>query len=297
MRCLIQCTILVCTLFYSVISYGQSEDLFMRIWKAKEEVNLSEKSLENFNEFKQEKTELLAQIKQLEDSYYKKLENGAKDEILKKKILKLYARKHHLIDDIKSQAVKNKDEALFLELTEHVRPKDLKAFLKNVKLSESQSELYKIWLDAIQFTANGSQLKGFALWDKNGTKVKTTNLKGKIFWIDSWASKCGPCIKKLKQMQSIYKQYHPKGFEIFALSWDYTLRGYIKTMDAAKADWIKVMNKHEFNWLNVFDTGDQIMGGQFGSVGKNILVDEKGIIIGFDLHPLEIERILEQKHQ
>ncbi|MDQ2177165.1 hypothetical protein [Marinifilum sp. D714] len=65
-------------------------------------------------------------------------------------------------------------------------------------------------------------------------------------------------------------------------------------MKEAKADWLKVMKKHEFNWMNVFDTGDQIMGGQFGSVGKNLLIDANGIIIGFDLHPLEIEALLEK---
>ncbi len=96
-------------------------------------------------------------------------------------------------------------------------------------------------------------------------------------------------------MKPIYKKFHFKGFEILALSWDYTVRGYIKTQEAAKVDWLKVMNKHKFTWLNVFDDKDRVMGGQFGSVGKNLLIDEKGIIIGFDLHPLEIEQILEGK--
>lgn len=110
--------------------------------------------------------------------------------------------------------------------------------------------------------------------------------------IDFWASKCGPCIKKLKQIKSTYQKHQNKGFEILAVSWDYTVRGYVKSMKEAKADWIKVMRNHEFNWVNVFDTGDQIMGTPFGSVGKNLLIDEKGIIIGFDLHPLEIEEVL-----
>ena len=56
----------------------------------------------------------------------------------------------------------------------------------------------------------------------------------------------------------------------------------------------KLMNKHKFSWTNVFDDKDRLMGDQFGSVGKNLLIDEKGIIIGFDLHSMEIERILEE---
>jgi peroxiredoxin len=290
--------LIICIFLLSITSasYAQSEDLVMQIWKAKEEVSLSEKSQERANQFKQDKTDILSQIKQLENDYYQKLENTVSDEKLKGEILKLYMQIDHLIKEVKTQAIQSNDEALFLEFREHIRPKDLSELLKSNKLSKSHRELYENWLESIRYTAVGSQLKDFTLLDKNGLKVSTLDLKGKIFWIDSWASKCGPCIKKLKQMKSVYKQYHADGFEILALSWDYTLRGHIKTLDAAEADWLKVMNKHEFNWLNVFDKGDQIMGGQFGSVGKNLLIDDKGVIIGFDLHPLEIEQILEQKY-
>lgn len=275
------------------VSSAQSRDLLMEIWKAKDNLSISKESLEKVKGFKEEKTDILSQIKKLEDGYFQKLENDVNDDKLKNEILKLYKQKHHLIDEIKHQAIQNKDEALFLELIEHVRPKDLIEMLKIDQISEIRRDLYKTWLEAIRSTAIGSQLKDFILLDQNGEQVNTAKFKGKIFWIDSWASKCGPCIKKLKQIKPIYKSYHSEGFEILALSWDYTKHGYIKTMDAAKNDWLKVMKKHEFNWLNVFDEGDEIMEGLFGSVGKNILVDENGIVIGFDLHPLEIEQILE----
>jgi thiol-disulfide isomerase/thioredoxin len=289
--------LIICIFLLSITSasYAQSEDLFMQIWKAKEEVSLSEKSQERANQFKQDKTDILSKIKQLEDDYYQKLENAVSDEKLKEDILKLYRQKHHLIDEVKSQAIQSYDEALFLELREHIRPNDLSELLKSDKLSKSHRELYKNWFESIRTTAVGSQLKDFVLFDQDGSKVSTLDLKGKIIWIDSWASKCGPCIKKLKQIKPVYEKYHSKGFGIVALSWDYTLKGYMKTLDAARADWLKVMNKHKFSWLNVFDDKDKVMGGQFGSVGKNLMIDEKGIIIGFDLHPLEIEQILKEK--
>lgn len=291
MRGIVQNLFLLCILFSSLPSFAQSEDLFMQIWKAKEDVKLSAEAAKNFEHFKNQKMEILNQIKELESKYYKEQE---KDKELKSKILKLYSQKHHLIDEIKEQAIKNKDEALFLELMEHIRPKDLMKLLQDEKLNNARRDLYEKWLESIQHTAIGNQMKDFKLMDENSEEVNTADLRGKILWIDSWASKCGPCIKKLKQIKRAYEKYQPKGFEILAVSWDYTVRGYIKSMEEAKEDWIKVMKKHEFNWMNVFDTGDQIMGGQFGSVGKNMLIDEKGIIIGFDLHPLEIEAILEK---
>ncbi|WP_282016566.1 TlpA family protein disulfide reductase [Marinifilum flexuosum] len=291
MRGIVQNVVLLCMLLSSLSAFAQSEDLFMKIWKAKDDVKLSAEASKSFEHFKNQKMEILNQIKELESKYYKEQE---KDKELKSKILKLYSQKHHLINEIKQQAIKNKDEALFLELMEHIRPKDLTKLLQEEKLNNARHDLYRKWMESIQHTAIGSQLKDFKLMDENGVELNTADLRGKILWIDSWASKCGPCIKKLKQIKRAYEKYQPKGFEILAVSWDYTVRGYIKTKEEAKTDWLKVMKKHEFNWVNVFDTGDQIMGGQFGSVGKNLLIDAKGTIIGFDLHPLEIEALLEK---
>ena len=281
-------------LFYCVgNSFAQSRELIIQIWKVKEELKLSDESAKQAELFKEQKIEILSQIKKLETLYYQELESGSENKGLKKEILKFYVQKHQIIDAVKAEAIKNLDEALFLELLEHIRPKDLKELLKKDNLSTERIQIYKQWLESIQPTAIGSQLKNFELVDQNGSKVNTADLKGKIFWIDSWASKCGPCIKKLKQIKPTYNKYNSKGFEILAVSWDYT-GGYMKTLQESKADWIKVINKQQFNWLNVFDEGDQIMGGQFGSVGKNLLIDENGIIIGFDLYPLEIEVVLKE---
>ena len=97
-------------------------------------------------------------------------------------------------------------------------------------------------------------------------------------------------------MKPVYEQYHKKGFEIIAISWDYQQSGYMKRLDEATEDWKKALERYEFPWINVFDEGDKVMQGQFSSVGKNILVDKDGVIIGFDLKPIEIEAILKDKY-
>lgn len=276
-------------------SMAQSEQLFMKIWKAKDEVSRGADTDAKLEQFTNDKMALLGQIKELERQYFNKLSKGNEVTDLKKQILALYAQKHDLVEKVKADAIEKADEAVVLELVEHMRPKDLKAFIARLKPDNKRLALYKEWLQGSHLTAEGAVLKHFSLKDREGKPLNTADLKGKIFWIDSWASKCAPCIRKLKQMQPIYEKYHKKGFEIVAVSWDYTLRGFMKTMEAAKADWVKVMDKQQFKWPNVFDEKDAIMGEQFGSVGKNLLVDENGIIIGFDLHPLEIEQILESK--
>lgn len=274
---------------------AQSRDLIMKIWQIKKELTISTELSAKLSVFNDKKCKLLKEIDNLETTYYNQLESGNDDNSLKSEIIHLYHKKSELIRSVKAEAIKLKNEAFFLELIEHIRPKDLQDFLELEILKVPHKEIFEQWLQSIKYTALGKKIEDFSLSDENGNEISTKNLRGKIVWIDSWASKCGPCIRKLKQIQQVYKKYNKNGFEILAVSWDYNKQGYMKTLQAAKQDWLKVMQKHQFNWLNVFDEDDRIMGSLLGSVGKNLLVDENGIIIGFDLHPLEIEGILENR--
>ena len=231
-------------------------------------------------------------IAQLESEYY--AYEGRSEEI-KNQLLKLYKEKRKLVDSIKNEAISNQDEALFLDLVEFIRPGDLRKLLEFKNLDAERAKVYQQWLKEIANSEVGIKLKHFTLKNEEGELIKTEDLKGKIVWIDSWASKCKPCIKKLNQVKPVYNKYHHAGFEILAVSWDYTSSGYMKTTEAAKEDWKKIINRFDFNWINVFDEKDQIMNGYYGATGKNILVDKNGVIIAYDLKPLEIEQILEKE--
>ncbi len=274
------------------ISNAQSKDLFLKIWKFKVQVSMSEQTSAKLEKFKNDKSDVLDKIAQLESEYY--ADEGRSEEI-KNQLLKLYKEKRKLVDSIKNEAINNQDEALFLDLVEFIRPEDLRKLLEFKNLDAERAKAYQQWLKEIANSEVGIKLKHFTLKNEEGELIKTEDLKGKIVWIDSWASKCKPCIKKLNQVKPVYNKYHHAGFEILAVSWDYTSSGYMKTTEAAKEDWKKIINRFDFNWINVFDEKDQIMNGYYGATGKNILVDKNGVIIAYDLKPLEIEQILEKE--
>ena len=289
-------TIQILSLFVFCIIFNdlsaQSRELLGKAWELKKELHLADKASENLKSFNADLTECLKKIKELESKYYSQSSDEYLSIKLKKEILKLYDIKHALVADVKKIAIANKDEAFFLDLMQHIRPKDLREFLKQSTLSDSHRSFYEHWLERIKYTEEGTQLKNFALRDQQGKSIDTKEIHGKTLWIDSWASKCGPCIKKLKQMKPLYSKLKDKGFVVLAVSWDYSKTGVIKSLDDAKNDWNKVINKQGFNWLNVFDEGDKIMEGQFGSTGKNLLVSSNGIILGYDLSVFEVEEIL-----
>ncbi|GEM_PF-6913713 len=284
-----------CVLLLSLIIYNsnaQSKDLFLKLWDYKDQLKLSEDARGKIDVFNQELKEINTTIELNEKTYYS---NTVAEPELKKQIIDLYQQKHRLIRSIKQEAVDTNDEAMFLELIQFIRPADIRLFLESGHVKKRRSKTYQTWLNSVATTEVGTKFQHFVLKDKQGKEVNTRNLKGKIFWIDSWASKCAPCIKKLKQMQPVYEQYHNKGFEIVAISWDYQLSGYMNSLDEATKDWKKALERYDFPWINVFDEGDKVMQGMYGAVGKNILVDEKGYIIGFDLKPIEIESIIASK--
>ena len=270
---------------------GQPKELVLELWECKGQVKLTESSVKVISDFNHDIKALKEDIDKLEHDYY--ADNAQSDEV-RKQINNLYVKKHHLIDDIKQKATSSNDEAMFLDLMQYVRPNDIRVFLQNDGLDAERVEKYKRWLASMKKNEVGSKLEHFTLTDGKGKEINTVNMKGKIFWIDSWASKCGPCIKKLKQMKPVYKKYHKKGFEIIAVSWDYSLSGYLKSVEEAKEDWQKALDRYQFPWINVFDEEDKVMQGQLKAVGKNLLINEHGIIIGYDLKPIEIECLLDK---
>jgi peroxiredoxin len=289
-------TIQILSLFVFCIIFNdlsaQSRELLGKAWELKKELQLTDKASEHLKKFNAEKLELLKEIKGLESDYFAKYAEGNQDIDLKDKIRNLYNKKDALVNAVKKRAIVNEDEAFFLELMQHIRPKDLREFLKQSTLTDSHRSFYAYWLENLKYTEEGTQLKNFVLSDQQGKSVDTKEINGKTLWVESWASKCGPCIKKLKQMKPLYSKLKDKGFVVLAVSWDYSKTGVIKSLADAKKDWTKVINKHDFNWLNVFDHGDKIMEGQFGSTGKNLLVSSNGIILGYDLSVFEVEEFL-----
>lgn len=74
----------------------------------------------------------------------------------------------------------------------------------------------------------GSNAPQFALEGiKNvsaGQKVSLANYKGKIVYVDFWASWCGPCQRSFPVLEALRAKYKDKGFEVVAINMDENLQ-------------------------------------------------------------------------
>jgi len=197
------------------------------------------------------------------------------------------------IDYVASQT-ENKDLLDFLKATyitgiitspsyweKHERHLDSQT-LKDIKFREKSNK----YNDFIAKSSNSffSSQKGVVAYDFeanriDGSKVKLSNFKGKIVFIDSWASWCGPCIAHRPNVLELAKKYaHNNSVEILMIS-----------MDANKSDWLNYLTKK--NQLNI--EGDLIilngMKSEYGerynvkSIPKYMLINKDGIIINSNI--------------
>lgn len=68
--------------------------------------------------------------------------------------------------------------------------------------------------------APGESAPGFALPNAGGQRVTLDGLRGKIVYVDFWASWCAPCKRSFPWMNEMAQKYAAKGLEIIAINVD-----------------------------------------------------------------------------
>jgi len=66
----------------------------------------------------------------------------------------------------------------------------------------------------------GERAPGFALATATGETVSLESLRGKVVYVDFWASWCGPCKRSFPWMNELQKKYGAAGLAIVAINVD-----------------------------------------------------------------------------
>ena len=84
----------------------------------------------------------------------------------------------------------------------------------------------------------GSVAKDFEMRDRDGNLVKLSDFKGKLVYMDIWATWCGPCVEEIPNMEKLY-QYYKNDPRILLVS---------VSVDSKKNLWEKKLNEDKPQW-------------------------------------------------
>jgi thiol-disulfide isomerase/thioredoxin len=93
----------------------------------------------------------------------------------------------------------------------------------------------------------GDKAVDFEATDKNGKKVPLSSLKGKVIFVDIWATWCGPCMAEMPHYEELKAKYKDNPSVVFvSLSIDDDKNMWQRNMEARKAagnQWLIDRNK------------------------------------------------------
>jgi thiol-disulfide isomerase/thioredoxin len=93
----------------------------------------------------------------------------------------------------------------------------------------------------------GDEAVDFIARDLNGLPVKLSSLKGKVIYVDLWATWCGPCMHEMPYFEKLKIQYKDNPDIAFvSLSLDDTVEVWKKSVESRKAEgqqWLIDRNK------------------------------------------------------
>ena len=135
----------------------------------------------------------------------------------------------------------------------------------------------------------GQPYKNYYAEDFTGKRVSIgEQIKGKWALIDLWASWCGPCRAKGRQMIPVYEKYKELGFTIVGIARERKLSDVQEALKKEKYPWIQLVEINDKNqiWLK---------HGIENAGGSTFLINDKGIIVAINPQVDEVQKILEKQ--
>jgi len=121
----------------------------------------------------------------------------------------------------------------------------------------------------IQAASEGIDPADFTLPLPDGTKITLSQFKGKVVFLNFWATWCGPCRSEMASIEAVYQKLKNRGFEVLAVN-----------LGEPRDKVSGFMNEYKLNFPSVLDER-QITGSQYNirAIPTTYIIDRRGLII------------------
>ncbi len=124
----------------------------------------------------------------------------------------------------------------------------------------------------------GQPAPEFSLADLEGNAVRLANLKGKVVFVNVWATWCEPCRQEMPAMQALYQELKGRDFEMLAVNSDQSERDAVR----------RFVETYRLSFPVLPDPDLQV-AGRYRVTGypETFVIDRNGTIVAHEIGPRE----------
>jgi len=139
--------------------------------------------------------------------------------------------------------------------------------------SEGNDLFQKIGIQQIK---GDKKAPNFFLEGLSGRKIELKDFKGKVIFLNFWATWCGPCKEEMPSMEALYQQFKEKDFILLSISVDYEGLKPVK----------EYMEKHRYTFPVLIDSKFKVLDlYEVKGIPTTFIIDKKGRMIGKSIGP------------
>ena len=130
--------------------------------------------------------------------------------------------------------------------------------------------------------SNSAKAPDFNLKDQYGVVHSLENYKGKVIFLNFWATWCPPCKKEMPDVESIYKEYGENKKDVIILGINSEKENEVK----------KFLKDRGYTFPTVIDENSEVMRKYFiQAFPTSFVIDKEGNVYGYVMGGLTKEQI------